>query len=55
MGWRIGNESKIDLAADNKIKEISKSEIENALEQGIYVFFIDVSNDQEIQEFIYCN
>jgi len=39
---------KIILIEPNEVKTINKKEIESALKQGFYVFFINVSNDKEI-------
>ena len=41
---------KIILIEPNEVKTINKKEIESALKQGFYVFFINVSNDKEIQK-----
>lgn len=41
---------KFILIEPNEVKTISKEEIESALKQGFYVFFINVSNDKEIQK-----
>jgi hypothetical protein len=53
------NSPKIDLDATNNkfiliepyhIKDISKEDLEKALDKGFYVFFINMVNDKELKE-----